>query len=87
MPFELKKAVSYLQRIINEIIEKNDCEDAFAYLDKVTVAGKTQNKHDANLKKCLSIVKEYTITLNENKCFYSSDAITMLGYRISNDKL
>ena len=75
------------QRIINEIIEKNGCEGTFAYLDNVTEAGKTHNEHDANLKKFLSIARECNITLNENKCFYSSDTIDLLGYRISNDKL
>ena len=87
MPFGLKNAVPCFQHIINKIIKKNGCKGTFAYLDNVTVAGKTQNEYDPNLKKFLSIAREYNITLDENKCFYSSDTIDLLGYQISNGKL
>ena len=65
MPFGLRNAMPCFQRIINEIIEKNGCEGTFTYLNNVTVAGKTQNEPDANLKKFLSIAKEYNISVNE----------------------
>jgi len=47
------------------------------------LAGKYQDKHDANLKKFLTVASEYNITLNESKCFYFTDTVDLLGYRIS----
>ena len=69
MPEGLKNAVPCFQRIINEVIEKNGCKGTIAYFDNVTVAGKTQNEYDANIKKFLGIAKEYNITLNIKQMF------------------
>ena len=87
VPFGLKNAVPCFQRIINDLIEQNDCKETWAYLDNVTVAGKTKEEHDINLQKFLDVAKTHNITLNDSKCFYSTDTIDLLGYRISRGTL
>ena len=41
LPFGLKNAVPCFQRIIDNIIEDNNCQGTHAYLDNITVGGKT----------------------------------------------
>ena len=65
----------------------HDCKGTFAYLDDITVYGKTKEEHDENLKTFLKAVKECNLTLNESKCVYASETINLLGYRISKGTL
>ena len=46
--FRLTNGVPCFQRIIDEIIKSNKCTGTYAYLDDITVGGKTQEEHDAN---------------------------------------
>ena len=80
--FGLTNAVSWFQRIIDDIIERNNCKGAFAYLDNITICGKTKEEHDANLQEFLEAAAKHNLTFNKNKCTYSSDCISLLGYQI-----
>ena len=82
IPFGLTNAVSWFQRIIDDIIERNNCKGTFAYLDSITICGKTKGEHDANLQHFLEAAAKYNFTFNKNKCTYSSDCILLLGYQI-----
>ena len=86
LPFGLKNAVPCFQRIIDRIIKENNCEGTHAYLDNITVAGKTQEKHDKNLQRFLDVVKKYNLT-NKSKCIFSSTCINLLGYEIMSGTL
>ena len=80
--FGLTNAVPWFQRIIHDIIERNNCKGAFAYLDNITICGKTKEEHDANLQQFLEAAAKHNLTFNKNKCTYSSDCISLLGYQI-----
>ena len=84
IPFSLINAVPCFQRIVDDIIEYNGCKGTFAYLDNITVGGATQEDHDKNLSKFLSVSKTHNLTFNEAKCVYSTDTIKLLGYEIHN---
>ena len=71
----------------NDIIKSNGCEGTFAYLDNITVGGATQEDHNKNLSKFLSVAKTHNLTFNEAKCAYSTDTIKLLGYEIHNGSL
>ena len=75
-------AIPCFQRILDQIIQDNDCAATFAYLDNITVCGNDQAEHDKNLQRFLHVAKEHKLTFNESKCIYSSNAINLLGYRI-----
>ena len=68
IPFGLKNAVPCFSRMIHRIISVNDCKSTFAYLDDITVCGKTKEEHDKNLEKFLSVAKACNLTFNERKC-------------------
>ena len=82
VPFGLTNAVPAFQRVIDDIIKNNKCDGTVAYLDNITVGGKDQEEHDRNLSKFLAVAKSSNLTLNENKCVYSTDTVDLLGYRI-----
>ena len=50
----------------------------FAYLDHVTVCGKTRKKHDF-----LNAAKDCNLSLNESKCVFATESINLLGYNVS----
>ena len=83
IPFGLKNAVPCFQRVINDIIAAHGCKGTFAYLDDITVCGRTKEEHDENLKVFLNAAKECNLTLNEGKCKYATETIRLLGYHIS----
>ena len=49
IPFGLTNGVPCFQRIIDEIIKSNECTGTYASFDNITIGGKTQEEHDANL--------------------------------------
>lgn len=84
IPFGLKNAVPCFQRVINQIISDFNCEGTFAYLDDITVCGKTRDEHDNKLHTFLNAARACNITLNKNKCVYATNDLKLLGYHISN---
>ena len=80
--FGLINAVPWFQRIIDDIIERNNCKGAFAYLDNITICGKIKEERYANLQQFLEAAAKHYLTFNKNKCTYSSDCISLLGYQI-----
>ena len=85
--FGLTNGVAGFQRFINKIIQNENLSGVYAYIDDVTVCGKSQEEHDTNLKKFLEAVKKYGITLNDAKCKYSQTSINILGHAISNHEI
>ena len=51
-------------------------EGVFVYIDNITVAGKTQEHHDHNVRKFLEVAKEKNLTFNEGKTILNTDTIT-----------
>ena len=78
----LTNAVLWFQRIIDDIIEHNNCKGTFAYLNNITICGKTKEEHDANLQHFLEAAAKHNLPFNKNICTYSSDCILLLGFQI-----
>ena len=83
IPFVLTNGVPCFQRIIDQIIKSNKCTGMYTYLDNITVGGKTQEEHDANLAKFLKVAKDCNLTLNKKRYVYSADCIIKLSYQIN----
>ena len=66
----------------DDILERNNCKRTFAYLDNITIRGKTEEERDANLHQFLKAAAKHNLTFNKNKRTYSSDCISLLGYQI-----
>lgn len=46
IPFGVTNGVAVFQRIMDEIVTKENLKDTFIYLDDITIAGKTQEDLD-----------------------------------------
>ena len=83
-PLGLKNAVPCFQRVVNEIISKYNCKGTYAYLDDITVCGKTREEHDENLKCFLTAAKKCVILPSTKRCVPTPPILKLLGYHISN---
>ena len=79
LPFGVTNGVSVFQRQMDYIVEKYQMEGTFPYMDDVTICGDTQEDHDRNLNKFLSVAKALNLTLNEEKSTFSVRKLTILG--------
>ena len=84
IPFGVKNGVAVFQRVISRFIENENLNDTFPYLDNVTVAGRTQEEHDLNVKAFLEAISRNYFTLNESKTISSVPEIQILGYVVGN---
>ncbi|GFW54212.1 retrovirus-related Pol polyprotein from transposon opus [Trichonephila clavipes] len=82
VPFGVTNGVACFQRVIDKIIEDEGLTLTYLFIDDVTVCGKDQKEHDDNLEKFMTVAKKYNLTLNEDKCTYSSNSVHLLGYII-----
>ena len=57
IPFGVSNGVAVFQRNMNEVVTKGNLKDTFIYLDYITIAGKTQEDLDLNVKKFLEIAE------------------------------
>lgn len=82
IPFGVTNGVACFQRTIDGIVKDEGLHDTFPYLDDVTVCGKDQDDHDTNLQNFLAAAQKYNLTLNKDKCIFSTRSISLLGYII-----
>ncbi|XP_046974267.1 uncharacterized protein LOC124540644 [Vanessa cardui] len=87
IPFGVTNGVAAFQRTLQYIIDTEKLAGTFAYLDDVTVCGKSKDDHDRKLNEFMNAVKKYKLTLNESKCVFGSDSINLLGYSIYNNTI
>lgn len=83
IPFGVTNGVASFQRVMEDIIRREDLKGTYAYIDNVTTCGRNQAEHDYNLNKFMKSVEKYGLTLNKNKCHYSLSSVDLLGYTIS----
>ena len=79
--FRLTNGVAAFQPSI-DVIEVDELEDTFAYVDNITACGMNQEEHDTNLKALYETAKKLNMTFNHNKSIISTTSIKLLGYVI-----
>ncbi|XP_076814961.1 uncharacterized protein LOC143461082 [Clavelina lepadiformis] len=82
IPYGVTNGGINFQRAIDRIIDEENLNDVFAYQDDVTVCGRTQQEHDDNVQKLLSVFKRRNLTFNESKTVKSVSQINVLGYQV-----
>ena len=87
IPFGVTNGVSAFQRTIDKVIKVEQLSDTFAYVDNVTICGKTKEELEANLLAFYKVVEKYNLTLNDDKTILLTEAITILGYTISHNRI
>ena len=83
IPFGVTNGVSAFQRTIDKVIEVEKLQDTFAFVDNVTVCGRTKEELNANVTAFHKVRDKYNLTLNDDKTVLSTTSITILGYTIS----
>ena len=87
LPFGITNGVSCFQRIMDEFISVHRLQGIYAYLDDITICGRTLEEHDHNLKAFLSAAKRSNLALNPKKCSVRKEAIRLLGYEVRHKEL
>ena len=86
-PFGVTNGVACFQRVIDEIIQKENLHGTFAYIDNLTICGGSKEEHDRNLDRFYKIAKEYNFTFNEEKSEIYVTKLALLGYLISKGEI
>ena len=76
----MANGVAAFQCKIDQMIDDENFEDTFAFVDNVTICGHNQEEHDKNMKEFLRTAEKYNITLNHNKSILSTTKVKLLGY-------
>ena len=84
LPFGVSSGVAIFQREMDNFIKRNNLVGTFAYLDNITVSGKTQEDHDENLRRFMNAARAANLTLNKSKCEFSTRRLKLLGTVIEN---
>lgn len=87
VPFGVTNGVSAFQRFIDEFIEKNYLKGVVAYLDDVTIFGRSQKEHDMRLHAFMSAADSHNLTLNRDKSVFSVTELRLLGHLISHGRI
>jgi len=80
IPFGVTNDVPAFQREMDKMVADEVLSGTFPYLDNITVAGRTQEEHDRNVKSFLGAINRRNMTLNERKTVSSVTPINILGY-------
>ena len=80
IPFGVTNGVACFQRIMANIITSENLQGTFAYVDNVTICGKSQEEHDENLKRFQEVATKRQITYNDAKSIFSTRRLAILGY-------
>ena len=67
IPFGVTNGVAVFQRLMGKIIKEEQLKDSLPYLDDMTVAGRTQEEHNSNVKAFIEVVQRRHLTLNHSK--------------------
>ena len=80
LPFGITSAPEHFQRRMSEILE--GISGVVCHMDDVLIHGKSQEGHDQTLLTVLRRLEATGITLNRDKCVFSTTSVSFLGYTI-----
>ena len=83
LPFGISSAPEHFQKAMQRILEGLDGVEC--QVDDILVFGETQEQHDKRLIAVLERVADASVTLNLEKCKFSTDKVEFLGHVIGKD--
>ena len=72
---------------MTDFVRKEGLTGVFPYLDDITICGKGQEEHDANLECLLESAERKNITYNEEKSVFSNSHLAILGSIVEEGKI
>lgn len=79
--FGISCAPEIFQKLMEQIL--SGCEGIMIYIDDVVVHAPTKELHDTRLRKVLDRFRQYSMTLNKEKCKFGVAEIEFIGHRLS----
>ena len=88
MPFGLKNAPAIFQRIVYNILKRNNLT-AFShnYIDDIIIFSKTTDEHLRHIDQVLKVMKKENVKLKQSKCFFMKKSVTYIGHLISKNTI
>lgn len=83
MPFGLRNAGQSFQRYISRAL--GDLDFVFAYLDDILIASSSPEEHEEHLRIVLQRLKEFSLSLNIDKCEFGKTELVFLSHLINRD--
>ena len=80
LPFGITSAPEYYQKRMSHIL--SGLQGVVCMMDDVLVFGQTQQEHDLRLEAALNKIRKAGITLNSEKCEFSTGSVKFLGHVI-----
>lgn len=80
--FGINCAPEIFQKLMEQIL--NGCEGCCIYIDDIIVHGETKQQHEIRIQKVLQRLKEYNVSLNDDKCVFGATSVNFLGHQLSN---
>lgn len=79
MPQGFKNSPAIFQMIMDKMLKEYLDTACCVYLDDIIIFGETEEEHDANLSKILSILEKNKFKVNIDKIQYKLNKIKILG--------
>ena len=87
LPFGVTNGVACFQREMMRFVEEFGLKGVFPYLDDITICGKDQEEHDANLERFIEAAKQKNICYNDDKSVFSTRRLPILGYLVEDGQI
>ena len=81
----MTNGVPSFSRVIQDITA--DLEGVVSYFDDIVICGRTQDEHDSRLKQFMSMATKLNLTLNLEKCTFSTTRLCFLGHCFESGKM
>lgn len=88
LPFGLKTSPAIFQRILSNIIRKNNLSDfSVNYIDDILIFSKTFQEHIKHLNKLLNAIMKEGFRLKLSKCTFAANSVKYLGHIIKKNSV
>ena len=86
MPFGLRNAPAIFQRLMDVVLR--GCYDCSApYIDDIIVFSNTAEEHVQHLRRVLTALRRFGLTIKESKCQFGREKVEYLGHTIGGGQL
>lgn len=84
LPFGLTNSVAVFQRILTDIIRRNDIKGAHVYIDDIVIGANNDEELRQRFESFTNIAKGLGLQLNNDKCDFNVRCLKYLGHQIEN---
>ena len=87
IPFGICNAVGAFQRIMTKIVDEDNLESTYPYLDDVTIAASLLPELKENQKRFEESCKKLNMTINKTISVREADCLNILGHQIKHEHI